>query len=722
MPSISSHTSPLQQAEIDIQIEAPIANTKLTQTFVNQTGDIIEAVYNFPVPRQAVIMQVIVTINGEVFNGLIQPVAKAEESYEEGIEDGKRSVLVRDIGDGQHELRAGNLAPEDCLIINITIAQLMQAQPGGYRYFLPTVIAPKYGHTRDLKNISHKHSILASYPFSANLRVAGEVAVACLSHGLQKKDNIYRFSGALDQDIVLTVASNLDEPYVIQALHGDYPCGLIVLPPQASVKSEAIASIVLLIDCSGSMTGLSMQQTRAGLSALLTQIPENSEVSIMCFGSSVMHVTKKPLTINSKNRNVLLDYVSNINADMGGTEIWDALKAAQAQCKKHKKIPEIVLLTDGQVWENTDVFDAANLEQSEHSRINTIGIGSAVSENIVIQIAEATQGQWMLVHPNEPMDERICHFIAQVSAPRIDCLWEADNTQWNALPISASQVYGTTGFVVYSADAKTNEIVLNNEVLHETELTKELGIALQRLAGQQQVRSLDEADAVVLSLKLGLVNQHTSFVMVHEQSIENADGLPTLVIAPQMNLNDPSPHFALNRLDAHVCHSSKVEIFDSADDDKIEYLSIPSFLRKTTDESPTNHIEPTQNASNTGLFKRLFSRTSVEHALLIKVDRKLSRALSKPTIPTLEQLIKWGLDNDIAESIREYCIHHSIDDPAFFIAKFLLWLNGKQQELSAESEAILQMKIKQSTYEDFVLFSAFVDELDKLTTNSVRTG
>ena len=205
-------SSLLQQAKIDIEIEIeidiPIANTQLTQTFVNQTDDIIEAVYSSPVPREAVIMEVVVTIDGEVFTGQIKPVSKAEESYEDGIEKGKSSVLVRDVGDGQHELRAGNLAPEDCLVIKIHIAQLIQAQPDGYRYFLPSVIAPKYGHIQDLRDVVHQHSLLENYPFVANLQVKNNAAVKCLSHNLKQLDEGSQFEGALEQDIVLTVTSH----------------------------------------------------------------------------------------------------------------------------------------------------------------------------------------------------------------------------------------------------------------------------------------------------------------------------------------------------------------------------------------------------------------------------------------------------------------------------------------------------------------------------------
>lgn len=44
-------TSPLERADIDIRVHGPIATTELTQTFVNQTEKVIEAVYQFPLPR-----------------------------------------------------------------------------------------------------------------------------------------------------------------------------------------------------------------------------------------------------------------------------------------------------------------------------------------------------------------------------------------------------------------------------------------------------------------------------------------------------------------------------------------------------------------------------------------------------------------------------------------------------------------------------------------------
>ena len=222
----------LKQAEINIEIQGPLARTCLKQYFENTTDDIIEAIYNFPIPKQAVIMNVKVMINDEVFKGQIQAIKQAEDTYDSGVESGKRSIIIRDLGDGQQELRAGNLAPNDRLVIEIEIAQCLQFHPSGFRYFLPTVIAPKYGHATDFHDIAHKHSILADYAFDAHVHIHDEATVTNISHNIQKIDaQHYSFTGKLNQDIVLNISSVISKPYLLSAVEGEYPSAMAVIAP-----------------------------------------------------------------------------------------------------------------------------------------------------------------------------------------------------------------------------------------------------------------------------------------------------------------------------------------------------------------------------------------------------------------------------------------------------------------------------------------------------------
>jgi uncharacterized protein YegL len=603
---------------------------------------------------------------------------------------------VRDLGDGQHELRAGNLAPDDCLVINIQIAQLMQAQTNGYRYFLPTVIAPKYGQADQMNAVSHTHSILAHYPFLAHLHVQGGADVHCASHTLQDHDTGYQFRGALDQDIVLTVNSSQSKPYVIGTPHDDYPCLLSVLPPQQNIEPTCIANIVLLIDCSGSMTGLSIEQTKAGLSTLFTELAEGSEVSLMCFGSDVLNVTKKPLIINNKTRQALLSFTAELSADLGGTELWSALASAQKQAKKHEKTPDIILLTDGQVWDDATFFRTMTDEKLELCRINTIGVGSAVSDDIVIKLAEATKGQSMLVHPHEPMGERVNNFISRISAPQQPCFWEAPNTVWKSLPSSTSKLHGGVGYAVYEAGAPFN-IALNDEALELTELTGNFALALQKIVGQQQLSTMDNDKATELSLKLGLVNSFTSFVMIKRQSVEGADGLPKLELVPQM-----TPSFKYQVRSSSVLDSQHVVFND------MECSSVPRFLRR--EASTTNVFEDSADLFDTNFS---FIDSDSVRTILTKADKKLSRTFFKGKVPELSMLVKWGLNEEIAETIGAYFELGQVDEPDYYIAKLLLWLNEPEHILSNESIEILNEILAKASESDSTEIEAFVGMLEE---------
>ena len=120
--------SPLQQTDIAITIRPPMARTCITQHFKNTGKKPIEAVYQFPLPRDAALGDIGITINDKLYKGVITGKSKAEAKYEEGVSGGKRSVLVSDLGDGLYEINAGNLdAARDLQLKMISVNQAVTA-------------------------------------------------------------------------------------------------------------------------------------------------------------------------------------------------------------------------------------------------------------------------------------------------------------------------------------------------------------------------------------------------------------------------------------------------------------------------------------------------------------------------------------------------------------------------------------------------------------------
>ena len=210
--------------------------------------------------------------------------------------------------------------------------------------------------------------------------------------------------------------------------------------------------------------------------------------------------------------------------------------------------------------------------------------------------------------------------------------------------------------------------------------------------------TLDKRADAALSLQMRLVNGYTSFVMVNEQIVENADGLPSLVVVPQ--IANPLELNSINKFQINACERSISELQASK-----AYLNVPKFLRRGA--SPKK-IDVQMSLTSTLFARRTTSEDSFESVVLKKVDKKLTRTLFKGKIPCLKILKTWGLNQDIVNSIREYFAQHNIIYSLRYLAKALLWLNEQQNALSTASIDILQSKIDGAVSSDLVAMESLI--------------
>lgn len=120
-----------------------------------------------------------------------------------------------------------------------------------------------------------------------------------------------------------------------------------------------------------------------------------------------------PTASHDQRRSVKI--VVDCSGSMGSTEIAAALEAAYAVGGDADLHRDLLLITDGEVWNDGTVV--ARAKQSGH-RFFTVGVGNAVAEAFVRGLAEATGGACELVAPREDMAERIHRHFQRMYAPR----------------------------------------------------------------------------------------------------------------------------------------------------------------------------------------------------------------------------------------------------------------------------------------------------------------
>jgi hypothetical protein len=117
--------------------------------------------------------------------------------------------------------------------------------------------------------------------------------------------------------------------------------------------------------------------------------------------------------------NLHCSHVDRFGADFGGTETLNAVRACFEA--RHKDLPtELMLLTDGDIWSQQQMFDYISEETKRGEvRVFPIGIGGGVSSSLIEGVARVGRGFAQMVTDNEKLDSKIVRMLKGALTPHI---------------------------------------------------------------------------------------------------------------------------------------------------------------------------------------------------------------------------------------------------------------------------------------------------------------
>ncbi len=417
--------------QVQAELRETLAITTITQSYRNAGRKNIEAVYTFPLPLDAVLLEMTVTLGDKTLKGTVLPKKEAEEKYEEAIIEGDAPVMLENPQPGLYTMNVGNLQPGDKASITISYGMFMYWQGQSLRYHLPTTIAPRYGSAEKAGMEPRQEpetSIAADNICTFEMKIAGGLSkgvVESPSHSIvverasdysdcmvklsqnsafMDRDLIIRINREEQQGVSLAIERDGDE----YLLWGSFQ-PLLGLPDNSSPRS-----VKIVVDCSGSMAGDSIAQAREALLRVMDELRPQDWFNIVAFGSNATPLFNSQVQASTESLAFARGFLKKLDADMGGTEIGKALDMAiRLKCREDIR-QDVLLITDGEIWEWERIVKKT--QKSGH-RFFTIGVGSAVSEAFVKSLAERTGGACELVSPNEKMAERIHRHFQRLATP-----------------------------------------------------------------------------------------------------------------------------------------------------------------------------------------------------------------------------------------------------------------------------------------------------------------
>ena len=551
-----------QVALTDVSVAAVLrdllSEVTVSQTYRNDEQVNIEAVYTFPLPLDAVLLDLQVEIGGRVLKAVVVEKKAAEKSYKDAVASGDGAFMLEELEPGLFTMKVGNLLPKEKATITFSYATLYRWADDRLRVFLPTTIAPRFGESRHAPHQAPEASLTVENQFSLKVEVFGclrEAQFVCPSHRVdlaQLSDRIvitlHQAKALMDRDFILNVrAPQATRSFTLCGEDGDGLAAVASFQPFfPGLHQPRPLKLAIVVDCSGSMEGDSMEQAKQALAGILDALQPHDCVTMIAFGSTTNVLSNRLLPCDETNLAKAKDFAKQLDANMGGTEIDSALCTTYAAIDA--QAGDIFLVTDGEVSDWEGVVEEA--KRSGH-RIFTVGVGNAVSEAFVRKLATETGGACELVSPQEGMAGRVLRHFERMRAPRaarVTVLWPEGARE--LAPNSLGTVFeGDTVVACARFDRRivSGEVALEietegGEIVHQRlpivatpslDTTNDLS-TVARIAASARMGELDETAALDTALRYRLVSPWTNWLVIDVRADgEKSLDLPALRKVPQ---------------------------------------------------------------------------------------------------------------------------------------------------------------------------------------------
>jgi len=442
--------------DIGVDVSGPTARATVTQAFRNTTADWVEGTYLYPLPEDAAVDGMKLVVGARVIVADIRERAAAKRAYEAAKAAGQSAALTEQERPNVFTDTVANIGPGETVLVQITYQQTVPVSGGTRTLRLPLVVAPRYNPapsalgTVALDGAAHDPvpdrarisppvrdpvTTPPLNPVAVTVRLQAGFAIGAVhsaTHAIRVTEagpearTITLADGVVpaDRDLELTwepVPSRMPGLGLFRETVAGRTYLLATLTPP-TVEAESAArparDVTFVIDNSGSMSGASMRQAKAGLIAGLARLTPRDRFNVIRFDDTwdALHPESVPATpeaLAGAER-----FVTALEA-RGGTEMLAPLKAALADPHPEDgRVRQVVFLTDGAVGDEDRIFAAihANLGRS---RLFMVGIGSAPNGHLMRHAAEIGRGSFTEIRDLAQVDARTRALYAKLESPAV---------------------------------------------------------------------------------------------------------------------------------------------------------------------------------------------------------------------------------------------------------------------------------------------------------------
>jgi Ca-activated chloride channel family protein len=605
---------PLKSTDVRVRVLGVIADVVVTQRYTNEGLVPLEARYVFPASTRAAVHAMNVRLGDRLITANISEKAAARADYEQAKKQGRTAALLEQHRENVFQMHVGNILPGDDVRVELSYTELLVPTDGVYRFVYPTVVGPRYNGAPGQESYRPEHWISTPYlrdgiapktKFSLGVTLESPLPLTSItspSHDLVVDGEATRKATvtlerddepADDRDFVLEYRLDGDairSGVLLSDGPGEKFFLAMVQPPAAVPMAEIVPrEYVFIVDVSGSMHGFPLDTTRALMRDLLPRLRPSDTFNLLLFAGDNRVLGPQSLPATAGNVRLALDALDD-EPGGGGTEMLGAIRAALAMPTDRDRARVFVVITDGYVSVERELFDLVRRNLSR-ANLFAFGIGSSVNRALIEGLARAGQGEPFVVLEPAHAEEEARRFREMIEAPvmtNVSVRFEGLDA-YDVTPERIPDLFARRPVIVFGkwrGDARgaivvegtTTRGVERSRVEVDRRAPSPSAGALRYLWARQRVAELSDQESltgddgnrealVALGLRYNLLTQYTSFVAIDQvvrldhpdgtltvdQPLPLPKGVPDLAVGPSAVPATPEPATSALLVVASAC-------------------------------------------------------------------------------------------------------------------------------------------------------------------------
>ncbi len=413
-----------QSSVIHADLSDRVLRYEVTETFVNRGTGAGEADYLFPLPKGAAFQDLRLSINGEMVSGETLNAGEARAIYEQIVRQQRDPALVEWMGYGLLRARIFPIAPGEQKRVVVRFQMVAEREGDALRvdYFQgkqsmngPITLARNSGDELP------RGSFTLTYPVD---QMYGNAYSPTHSLNTERVGNRREVSvsGSASEITLLIPVRRSTEPAISvlsYAPRNEDGFALITLSPPAVAPRVTPRDVTLVLDVSGSMSGVKIRQARAAGKQVLGTLNQSDRFKLIDFATDVRSFRDEFVRATPENIREASKYLESLEAS-GSTNISGALDAALADEPSSGRLGVVLFVTDGEptVGERRPEAIAARVTQRrQQRRLFTFGVGADLNAALVERLALEGRGTAHFVRPEESVERAVSIVASRLTNP-----------------------------------------------------------------------------------------------------------------------------------------------------------------------------------------------------------------------------------------------------------------------------------------------------------------